>query len=324
MSLLTIMIFVDFRYDACVETRPFMKMPKIAGERSVCLLHVATVVGVLIVACALLTQPANAEDPPNTGERFHPLLNSKYWAKVGAFLASRDVSLSARGAALVDPFSSTARIDFDSETGLDDESDLLIVEFGWHFGKKWDFALQHFRSSRHSQKELQESIEWKDVVYEAGATIKAQSSLKITRLFFSRRFWDKGPHDLRLGAGLHLIDASVSISGEATLEDTTTEFQANVVSASFPFPDIGAWYRYSINDRWLIHTRVDWLSASTEDYSGGIWNVSAGVDFALTKNLGFGLAYQFFEINGSVKEDTWRGDLDTSMQGITLSLDGFW
>ena len=161
-------------------------------------------------------------------------------------------------------------------------------------------------------------------MYEAGARIDAHSYMRITRLFFSRRIWDKGPHDLRLGVGLHLLDVGVSVSGEARLEDMTTGFHTSVVSADFPFPDIGAWYRYSSSDRWVFHTRVDWLSASTSDYSGGIWNAAAGVDYALTKHLGIGIAYQFFELNGAIKEDTWRGDIVSRHQGITLSLDAFW
>jgi len=278
----------------------------------------------VIVAFLLLTQPAGAEDSAASDGGFHPMLNSTYWVKAGTFFAARDLSLSANGTAVASAGSDNPEIDFDSTTGLGDRSDLFIVEFGWQFGKKWDFAIQHFRSSRTAQAELSESFEWEDVVYEAGANIEGRSYLRITRLFFARSFWDKGPHDLRLGAGVHWIKTGVTISGDATLADQTTEFQVNAVSAEFPFPDIGAWYRYSIDDRWLFHTRVDWLSASTDDYSGGIWNVSAGVDFSVTKNIGLGLAYQFFEINGAIKEDTWRGDLYTRYEGFTLGISGFW
>jgi len=266
-----------------------------------------------LVAYVLLATSAGAEE-------MHPLLESKYWAKVGAFFASRDLSISAAGTAGV----VSRGVDFDAETGLDDTSDLLITEFGWQFGEKWGLALQHFRSNRSSRKVLSDTIHWEGVEYEAGVDVAAHSSMKITRLFFSRHVWDKGPHDLRLGAGLHLIDTSFSISGLATLDDMTREFQANVVSASFPFPDVGAWYRYSMTDRWIFHARADWLSASTSDYAGGIWNAAAGVDFALTSNLGFGIAYEFFEISGTVKEDTWRGELHSRYEGLMLSLDGFW
>lgn len=273
--------------------------------------------GATITACALLSSPAGAQD-------LHPLMNSKYWAKAGAFFAARDFSMSAVGSFGTDPNPSLSTVDLESQAGLEDRSDLFAMEFGWQFVEKWDFAVQYFESSRSARKELSGDIVWEDVVYEAGVIVDSRSYTKITRLFFSRRLWDKGPHDFRLGAGLHLLDVGTSISGEATLEDTTQAFQTSIVSASFPFPDIGAWYRYSLSDQWLFHTRVDWLSASTSDYAGGIWNVAAGVDFALTKNLGIGLAYQFFQIDGTIKEDTWRGGLTTRYEGFNLSIDAFW
>jgi len=265
------------------------------------------------IAWVLLMSPAGAEET-------HPLLNSKYWVKVGVYFVSRDTGISAAGTV----GGAEETIDWDSSAGLDDTSDLFTVELGWQFVEKWDFALQHWRSSRNARRVLSETIEWEDVEYEVGADVETHMSMTITRLFFSRRFWDKGPHDLRIGAGVHLIDVGASIRGEATLDDMTTQFEESLVTAAFPFPDIGAWYRYSLSDRWLLHARVDWLSASTSDYAGSIWNVATGVDYSLTKNLGIGLAYQYFKLSGTVKEDTWRGELHSRYEGFMLSIDGFW
>jgi opacity protein-like surface antigen len=284
----------------------------IAAGRQV-VVRLVKVLGAVIIGCACLAPAAVAED-------LHPLLSSKYWVKVGGYFASRDSGISAAGTVGIDSESK----DWETSTGLDDESDLLMLELGWQFGTKWDFAFQHFRSSRSGRTVLSESIEWEDVVYEVGADIRTHTGFRITRLFFSRRVWDKGPHDFRLGAGVHLLDVDASISGEATLEDGTAEFHESVVSAEFPFPDIGAWYRYSLSDRWMFQSRVDWFSAKVGDYSGGIWNVAAGVDFALTDHLGLGFAYQFFEISGTIREDNWRGELYSRHSGFMLSLDGFW
>ena len=311
------MIFVEIRYDALAETRQIMNMTKIVAKKNSYAAGLSDLLGIMVLASALAASPAVADES-------HPLMTSKYWAKAGGFFASRDLSVSALGTLGPEPGPTPTNVDLESQTGLDDKADLAIFEFGWNFGKRRDFAFQHFRSSRGTQRELSESIEWEDVVYEVGARVDAHSYMRITRLFFSRRVWDKGPHDLRLGAGLHLLDLGVSLSGEATLGDATSEFYTSVVSANFPFPDIGAWYRYSNSDRWVFHARVDWLSASTSDYSGGIWNASAGVDFALSKHFGMGIAYQFFELNGSIKEDNWRGDIVSRHEGLTFSIDGFW
>lgn len=273
--------------------------------------------GVLFLASVLVASTAAADE-------LHPLMDSKYWAKAGAFFAARDLKVSAIGSFGADPGPGLTAVDFDSATGLDDRSDIFTIEFGWQFGEKWDFALQYFRSSRSARGELSREIEWEDVVYEAGVVVDSHSSMSISRLFFSRRVWDKGPHDFRLGAGVHWLETGVSISGEARLEDMSSAFQSSVVSAKFPFPNIGAWYRYSPSDRWVFQTRVDWLSATTDDYGGGIWNIAAGVDYALTKNIGIGFGYQFFELDGTINEDTWRGDIATRFEGLTLSLDAFW
>jgi hypothetical protein len=311
------MIFVEIRYDALAETRQIMSMTKIVAKKNAYAAGLSDLLGIMVLASALAASPAVADE-------IHPLMTSKYWAKAGGFFASRDLSVSASGMLGPEPSPTPTNVDFESQTGLDDKADLGILEFGWQFAKKWDFALQHFRSSRSTQRELSESIEWEDVVYEVGARVDARSYMRTTRLFLSRRVWDKGPHDLRLGLGVHLLDIGVSLSGEATLEDETSEFYTSVVSADFPFPDIGAWYRYSNSDRWVFHARVDWLSASTSDYSGGIWNASAGVDFALSKHFGMGIAYQFFELNGSIKEDNWRGDIVSRHEGLTFNIAGFW
>jgi hypothetical protein len=265
------------------------------------------------VSCAITCSPASASE-------IHPLVESKYWTKVGAFFATRKFGASAEGSALIP----VPLVDFESSFGIGDRSDMLMMEFGWQFAEKWDFAIQHFRSSNSRQTNVKEAIEWEDVIYDLDAEIFVRTKVAITRLFWSRRFWDYGPHDLRLGGGLHWVDTSALISGEATLDDMSKEFRTDTLSAEFPVPNIGAWYRYSPSKNWVLNARLDWLSASTSDYSGRIWNAMAGADYRLSPNFGIGIAYQVFEIDGNIKEPNWRGGIESGFSGWFLSLDGFW
>jgi hypothetical protein len=266
-----------------------------------------------MVLCLFTASVANASEA-------HPLMSSKYWVNLGAFFAARDFDASASGA-LGDI---RREIDFEKSMGLDDRPDLFNVELGWRFSQRWDLSLQHFFAERHSQVTLDETIEWEDVSYDIGANISVNSEFKVTRVFFSRRFWERERHSLRLGAGFHFIEASLGISGEATLDDTSTEFRTSAVSASVPVPNIGGWYRYSPSDRWLLNVRADWFSANMDDYSGGIWNVAAGANYRLTKNFGIGISYQLFEMDGTIKETAWRGKLRTRFTGPHIYLTGFW
>ena len=265
----------------------------------------------------LATAPAaHAEDEQDV----HPLMTSKIWLNVGAFFASRDLDISVEG--------STGEIDryFDVESslGLDDRPDLFMTELGWQFGERWDVALQHFRSHREARRTLQDTVDWDDVSYDVGVDISADTKISITRFFFARRILEKGPHDLRLGVGVHWLDTSASISGEATLDDMSTEFRTSAATASLPIPNLGIWYRYSPSNKWLFSSRIDWFSADVGKYDGTIWNVAANADYRLTEHLGVGLAYQLFGIDGGIKDSGWRGNISTRFTGFHLHLTGYW
>ena len=117
---------------------------------------------------------------------------------------------------------------------------------------------------------------------------------------------------------------SAYIEGEAFINDEASGFERGAVDASAPLPNIGAWYYYSPSARWLFQARVDWLSASIGDYSGGLWNVAAGVNFQFTKHFGLELDYQFFQLNVDVDDSDWNGSAKASTSGPFVALTASW
>ena len=267
----------------------------------------------VMAVCVLVASPAIAADT-------HPLMSSKYWVNVGAFFAGRDLDVTVNGGL----GRVSKKIDLESAAGVNDQADIFTAEFGWQFGEKWDLTLQHFESDRNSGKVLSKSIEWNDLVFDVGVNVELATTFKLTRVFFARNVWEKERQSLRLGAGVHYFETSIAISGTATLEDASREFRAESVSASVPVPNVGAVYRYSPSERWLLRARADWFSANLGEYSGGIWNVVTGVDYRLAKNFGIGASYQFVQIDGAIKKTGWRGDLRSRFDGPQIYLSGFW
>ena len=269
----------------------------------------------------LLFLAITASAPAVAGDS-HPLLDSRYWMNVGAYFAARNFDASAgvsTAGGEIQPLT-----DFEGSLGLNDAPEIFMAEFGWQFSENWALGLQFFDSERNRRKTLERSFEWQDVTYDVGADISAGSNVSISRIVLSRHYRDWGPHSFRLSAGLHWLEIGAFIAGEATLNDQTTEFRRSVVSASAPLPNIGGIYQYSPNDRWLLTFRADWLSASVEDISGGLWNVSASANYRLTDHIGAGLSYQFFELDGSTRSDNWRGKIKTRFDGPYLFLSAYW
>jgi opacity protein-like surface antigen len=253
-------------------------------------------------------------------QEVHPAMEAKWWLNLGGFLSAADFEAKANGSIA----GVERELDFEQAFGFEDHPSLFMGELGWQFSNNWGVALQYFSSSRDGSRILEEQVEWQDDIFEVGARLDATAAIEVTRFFFSRRFRDRDGHSLKIGAGLHWLNVSATLSGEARINDTTREFRASRASAELPVPNIGAWYRYAASENWYLTARVDWLSASIDNYSGDIWNVAAGANYRLTEHVGVGLNYQYFQIAATLTEPNWRGTASWTFSGPFIYLGGYW
>ena len=47
-------------------------------------------------------------------------------------------------------------------------------------------------------------------------------------------------------------------------------------------------------------------------------NGSAGVNFNAFEHFGVGLAYNYFELDVSIDKSSWRGDIETTYDGVSF------
>ena len=270
----------------------------------------------LAIILSSLVAQAEGEDESNQ----HPMMSSDFWVLLGAYTPDHSVSASLEG----DPGGKFPEVDFGTEFGVGTKTTLFNGEIGWQFSENWSFSAQRFSTHRERSATVDKSIPWGGVVFDVGAEVDSGSSSAITRLFFARKFRGKGPHELRLGAGLHWLELEAYLQGMASVNDNTSEFQSKVASFKAPLPNIGAWYRYSPSDRWLFSLRGDWLAASIGDLSGRIVNLTGGVNFALFEHVGVGLSYQYFRLDVDINADKWKGHADIIFDGPYIHLSGNW
>ena len=130
--------------------------------------------------------------------------------------------------------------------------------------------------------------------------------------------------DFGIGAGLHNLKISSFVEGAVPVVDETTEFMREEAKLSQPLPNIVAWGRYSPAKRWLIHGRVDWISANIGAYDGTLWNINGGVNFELFRNMGIDLSYQYFGLDLTVDKSEWQGSADLTYKGPVVSIAATW
>jgi len=273
-------------------------------------------VSALALASASGNILAQDQDPD-----FHPVLSDNFVLAIGAFRSDNVFKISAGSFDYEND-----EIDFGDSVGVDESNTLLNAQLRWKFGKKrkWSLWGQYFENDAKGDATLEEDVEWQGLIFREGTFVEGGVNIAITRLFLGYSFVKKPQHDLGVGAGIHNLDIGAFIGGEVMINDETTGYRREDVGGSQILPNIGAWYNFSPANRWLIHSRVDWISANINEYDGTMWNFNAGVNFQAWSHVGFDLSYQYFDIDLSVDDGDWIGGAEMRYSGPVLSMSFTW
>lgn len=274
--------------------------------------------GLTTLVLVSLTAPASAQDYD-----YHPALSDNFTATIGWMRSSNSFKAEAEGTDIDDDGD---YIDFDDSLGVDDHSTLWNGQLRWKFGKerKWSLFGQYFSNKADGEAVLTEDIEWDGDIFREGSTVGAGVKMEIARLFVGRSWIKNAQHDFGVGVGIHNLDIELYIEGLVAVNDEEPEYTYDDVGGSQVLPNIGAWYNFSPAKRWLLHARVDWISADIGDYDGTLWNTTLGVNFQAWRHVGFDLYWQYFNLNGGAEKDDWRGRLDLTYSGPVVAVTFAW
>jgi hypothetical protein len=272
------------------------------------------------VFLAMLLFPLSlcAQDPPPQASPMHPLLTAKYSLAGGVFFPEKEFKIRVYGQLPGD------EIDFGEAFKLSEDDSTGALDLRWRFGEKWSLFSQYWQLSDSAKATLQEDIRWEDVVFGEGTFAEATTDLKLARIFFGREFSSSSRHEFGLGAGLHWLEIGAGIKGQILTDLGDTELYSDSVEADAPLPNIGAWYIYALSPDWALNLRADWLSASIGDYSGGLTNIGAGIDWSFSKHFGIAASYLFFRLDVDVSKSDWRGGTELTQRGPYLRLRASW
>ncbi len=241
----------------------------------------------------------------------HPYLANGFSLDIGVFFPDRELHLRINGSLA----GMNDEIDFDKSLRLNKADDTFSTQLSWKFGNRWSLIGQYFKSSDSRRTVLEDDVEWGDVVFGAGSFAAIGSDFSLTRIFFGRHFDTSKRHEIGIGGGIHWLHIGAFIEGEIRINGTPASAR-RAVSVDAPLPNIGVWYDYSISPRWAFRSRFDLLSANIGDYDGVMVNVALGLNFQAFEHVGFGLNYNYFELDVGIDKSNWRGNIETTYDGI--------
>lgn len=272
----------------------------------------------LLLVLAMVNAPSGAH--AEEGSDRHPLLSKRYFASVGLFFPDRDLEFRLNGS--VAGVNST--IDFAEQFKLDGDDETGSAEIGWRFGENWLLRGQYFDVDDSNTVTLTEDITWGDYTFNTGTSVGAGTSVTVTRAFVGRRIRHGDDYEFGIGFGLHILDLGASIRGDAFINGISAGFQDVSASVSGPLPNFGVWYSHAFSPEWAASVRFDWLSVDFDNFDGKIINAAAGLNYAITEHLGFGVSYNFFELNVGIDDSAWSGRAINRFDGAYIFLSGYW
>ena len=272
----------------------------------------------LLVAAAPVSLKAQDYD-------YHPSISDDFTAALGAMRSSNSFTFSAEGAG-AEAEQVDLDIDFDDSLGVSDSSTFFNGQVRWKFGneRKWSLWGQYFSNNATGNETLKEPVEWQGVTFGEGTYAEAGVKMAVTRVFIGRSFYKNAQNDFGVGVGIHNLDLNAYIEGEVIIDDESTGVKKYPAGDSQILPNIGAWYNFSPAKRWLLHSRVDWISADIGSYDGALWNVSAGVNYQAWRHVGIDLSWQYFDLRIDVDKTDWIGSAKMRYSGPVFAVTFAW
>ena len=250
----------------------------------------------------------------------HPLLSNRFTFYVGMYSSTKGIKVGVNGA------SDNEIIDFSEKLDFNNNEITLFLNFNWRFARMWSLNAEYFSVKNGISRSIDEEFEWNDQIFQGGAGVSLGLDVSMYRVFIGRTITKGLKHELGIGLGAHVLDVKTYIEGyayidnENTGEGAGTNFERSGVSVVAPLPNIGAWYFYAPHPKWMLNARVDWFALSIGEYSGGLWDLGAGLNYQFHKNIGVGLNYRYFDFNAKVDKENWDGEFSLIFQGPLLTI----
>ena len=273
---------------------------------------------ITLLLASLLATKSYASD----ADAVHPWLTGKYTVEIGIFYPERTARLKADASIEFNP-DPTPLVDVGSQVTVSQSDSTFAAEFGWRFGRRWSMRMQYFDSVGSNSAVLDEDVHWEDLTFLAGTRATVGTEFELTRAVWDYTLDRSDNFDFGISAGFHWLHIRGFAEGLVETPDGPS-FRRDTVSVDAPLPNIGFVYVHSLSPRLAYRARLDWFSANIDPYDGIFVNASFGFNYKLSERIGLGINYNYISLDVGVDGDNWRGEVETTYDGLYTYIGVTW
>ena len=273
----------------------------------------------LILSMFFISATVSAQDSKDASN-YHPFLSDKINLNLGVFNARNKATVGVGIGGVGN-----------DEIGISNTESNGSLALRWRYTENWSLWAQAWTAGGSTTATLKEDISFgegdKAKTIFAGSEINLETDLDILRLFFGRSFFKKPQSEWGAGLGLHWMGLDLNLTTNVATEPNDPDINGTnsaSVKTGVPLPNLGIWYMYSWSPKWVTTVRADWLEVDLGEYSGRMYDVSAGVNWQFSRHVGVGLAYQAFDFTAAVNGTGGNTEIGIRQDGPFLSLSANW
>ena len=268
---------------------------------------------VILSAIVLVTSVQANEESPVGKDRFK--------LTIGGFFPALDSQVEVDSREL----GTGTKVDLEDDLGFDDEVELAVIEGYWRFAKKHRLFFGYYGFEREAKKTLEEDIEWDDKVFELGVDLKSKWDLDFIVGGYGYSFFQGDKWELSGTLGLYFLSTSVTLRGEAQINNVPGGVSAEVTeeeSIGLPIPLFGLTAEYYLTPKWRTMASVGYFTVSIDEWDGSVLYLKANLEYLFHKNFGIGTGYLYFDADIERDRTKRKTQLDYEYQGIQIY--GIW
>ena len=166
------------------------------------------------------------------------LLTDAIVVSVGGYIMSTNVKASLNGQ------TTHNSVDFGQTFGTGGDYTRTRVDGLWRITPKHRIRFLYFNNSVTRSRTIDNSIDWGDYTFLADGSVQAHSAFKAYALAYEYAFMIRPDYEIAASAGVHYMDMSFKLSGQATYTDangvvTPAQFSNSTSNLPAPLPLIG-------------------------------------------------------------------------------------
>jgi len=273
--------------------------------------------GALVVQPALAQVTSGGTSAQVEGTSTNPYIDDRFSVALGTYVVGSTLKADFNGNAV----NSGEPVNLSSKFDMNRDYQRVRLDALWRINPKHHVQFVYFKNDVSRTRTLDKDLAWNDYTFQANASVTAQSKLAVYELNYEYAFVHRPDLEVAAGAGVHLLDMSIKLAGNATFTDSNgvvhpAEFASKNSNVPAPLPVLGARATWMVTPTIIIEPQIQWLKIHYDAYDGNWWDLRVAAKWMFARHWGVGLGYDYFHVRVDVDKDQFNGTLTTGYSGL--------